>query len=858
VVVFALALMMGTASCGSCHQAVAQSYQQTAHFLTSSRATSNTILGSFLEGRNVLQTAVPGVSFRMERKGDAFYQTAFDHGKTHSERFDLVLGSGRRGQSYLYWKSGLLFQLPVSYLAATGGWINSPGYPDGEVHFDRVIPMRCLECHATEGARAGQFMAGITCDKCHGPADQHPAIRNPATLDRDGKVALCAACHSGLGNNAEADVHGNQVGLLRQSQCFRSSPAMSCTTCHNIHRVERDLSAMSARCTTCHAAPQHQRAVQADNCIDCHMPKQESKVITFRTSGAQLAQRYRTHRIAVYQAQVGQALPPANLIKPAAYYQQSPKPHSPEPTRVQFTNIAAEAGITFRHENGASPQKYMFETFGSGVGVIDFDNDGWPDVFFANGADLAHGKPSPGNVLYRNLGNGKFEDVTAKAGVAGNGMFATGVTVGDYDNDGLLDIYVTGYGGNQLFHNNGDGTFTDVTARAGVAGSGWSSSAAWLDYDRDGYLDLFVDRYVDYDLKTAPYCGYQKPGYRMYCDPQQFDGLTPLLFHNNHDGTFTEVSRKAGVANPAAKGLGVAVGDIDGDGWPDIFVTNDGVRNFLFRNKGNGTFDDITYAAGVGFDMNGKALNGMGVEIADLDGDGLPDIFFTAFSRQYNPLFRNLGKLLFEDATVKAGLPGSIETLGFGAKVFDYDNDGYPDIYVTNGHVTDNVKLYDPAISYREADLLYRNMGGGHFRDVSAESGPGFRIQHVGRGAAVADFDNDGDLDIVVADTGGPALLLRNDGGNRNHWIGVRGRGRESNRFGIGSKVRVTSGGRVQLREINPYGSYLSTSDVRLFFGLGSETAASRLEIEWPSGKKQTMENVRANQVLLLDEADAR
>jgi hypothetical protein len=526
--------------------------------------------------------------------------------------------------------------------------------------------------------------------------------------------------------------------------------------------------------------------------------------------------------------------------------------------RVQFTDVAAEAGITFRHENGVSPEKHLFETFGSGVGVIDFDNDGWPDLFFANGADLAHGKRSPGNALYRNLGNGRFEDVTAKAGVAGNGMFATGVTVGDYDNDGFLDIYVTGYGGNQLFHNNGDGTFTDVTAKAGVGGSGWSSSAAWLDYDRDGYLDLFVARYVDYDIRHAPYCGYQKPGYRMYCDPQQFDGTPALLYHNNRDGTFTEVSRKAGVANPAGKGLGVAIGDIDGDGWPDIFVANDGVRNFLYRNKGDGTFDDITYGAGVGFDMNGKTLNGMGAEIADLDGDGLPDIFFTAFSRQYNPLYRNLGKLLFEDATGKAGLPTSVETLGFGTKVFDFDNDGNPDIYVTNGHVTDNVELYDPRLSYRQTDLLYRNMGGGHFRDVSAESGPAFRIQHVGRGAAVADFDNDGDLDIVVTDAGGRPMLLRNDGGNRNHWIAIRARGRESNRFGIGCKVRLTSDRRAQLREINPYGSYLSTSDVRLFFGLGSETAISRLEIEWPSGKKQTIENAHANQVLLLDEADAR
>ncbi|HEY3836541.1 MAG TPA: FG-GAP-like repeat-containing protein, partial [Bryobacteraceae bacterium] len=716
----------------------------------------------------------------------------------------------------------------------TGGWINSPGYPDGEVHFDRAIPTRCLECHATEGDRAGRFEAGITCHKCHGPAEQHPAIRGPARLDRDAQVALCAACHSGLGDNAQADVHGNQVGLLKQSACYRNTASMSCSTCHNVHRAEPDLAAMSTRCLACHRTVQHARAVANNNCIDCHMPLQNSRVITFQNAGTLLAQTYRTHRIGIY------------ADKP------SPQAH------VQFTDVAAEAGVTFKHENGASPEKQMFETFGSGAGVIDFDNDGWPDLFFANGADVVHGKPSPGNVLYHNLRNGKFEDVTAKAGVAGNGMFATGVTVGDYDNDGFLDIYVTGFGGNQLFHNNGDGTFTDVTAKAGVGGGGWSSSAAWVDYDRDGKLDLFVARYVEYDTKTAPYCGYKKPGYRMYCDPQQFDGMPNLLYHNNGDGTFTEVSRKAGIANPAGKGLGVAIGDIDGDGWPDIFVANDGVRNFLYRNKHDGTFEDITYGAGVGFDMNGKTLNGMGAEIADLDGDGLPDIFFTAFSRQYNPLFRNLGKHLFDDATMKSGLPTNIQTLGFGAKVFDYDNDGSPDIYITNGHVTDNVELYDPQLTYRQTDLLYRNLGDGRFRDVSAQSGPAFKIRHVGRGAAIIDFDNDGDLDLVVTNSGGQPMLLRNDGGNRNHWIGVRARGRQSNRFGIGCKVRVTSAGRTQMREINPYGSYLSTSDVRLFFGLGDQATVTRLEIEWPSGKKQVLENIPAGQLLTLDEANAR
>jgi hypothetical protein len=532
-------------------------------------------------------------------------------------------------------------------------------------------------------------------------------------------------------------------------------------------------------------------------------------------------------------------------------------PTFPADMRVQFVNVAVEAGLTFKHTNGASPEKLMPETFGSGVAWIDYDNDGWIDAFFANGADMAHGKPSPGNALYRNLGNGKFADVTAKAGIAGRAQFSTGVTVGDYDNDGFLDVYVTGYGSNQLLHNNGDGTFADVTVKSGVAGGGWSSSAAWLDYDRDGWLDLYVVRYLDYDIKDAPYCGYKREGYRMYCDPQQFDGVPDLLFHNNKDGTFTEISRKAGVANPAGKGLGVAVGDIDLDGWPDLFVTNDGVRNFLYRNRGDGTFVDVAYGAAVGFDMNGVPMAGMGVDIADYDGDGLPDIFMTAFSRQYNTLFHSLGGMKFEDVTLKAGLESGFLTLAFGSKMFDFDNDGDLDIYATNGHVTDNVELYDPQTSYKQKDLLYENIGGGRFKDVSAQSGPAFQIKHVGRGAAIGDFDNDGDLDIVIADCGGPALLFRNDGGNRNHWIAVRARGRESDRFGIGAKVRVTAGGLTQLREINPTGSYLSTADVRLYFGLGSETRVAKLEIDWPRGKKQTLEGIPAGQTLLLDESNA-
>jgi hypothetical protein len=510
---------------------------------------------------------------------------------------------------------------------------------------------------------------------------------------------------------------------------------------------------------------------------------------------------------------------------------------------ARFVEVGVESGLTHRHENGASPQKLLMETFGSGVAAFDYDGDGRVDLFFVNGADLARGKTSPGHRLYRNAGSMKFIDVTAKAGVRGSGMFGTGVAVGDFDSDSRPDLYVTGFGSNQLFRNQGDGTFRDVTAQAGVAGSGWSSSAGFVDYDRDGDLDLYVVRYLEFDVKDNPYCGFKKPGYRMYCDPRMFDGKPDLLFRNNGDGTFTDVSKAAGIANPAGKGLGIAIGDVDNDGWPDIYIANDGVRNFLYHNQRNGTFVDIAYGAGVGFDGHGKPQAGMGTEIADYNDDGRPDIFVTNFSDELNTLYCNLGSLQFDDCTERAGLQSGLAPLGFGTRFFDYDNDGDLDLHVTNGHVIDNVTLYHPRLTSAQRDHLYENIGSGRFQDVSAQAGTAFAIEHVGRGSAVADLDDDGDLDIVISNLGDRPFLFRNDSTSPGHWLSL-----DLNR--PDARVEITAGGRKQYRYATGVNSYLSSSDSRLHIGLGASASADRIEIVWADGSKQAMQNVKADRVI--------
>jgi hypothetical protein len=525
------------------------------------------------------------------------------------------------------------------------------------------------------------------------------------------------------------------------------------------------------------------------------------------------------------------------------------------PLHVPFVDVTAKSKIDFVHKSGASPEKYMVETFGSGVAWIDYDNDGFQDLYFVNGA------PGAANALYHNNKDGTFKDVTQQAGVAGDGAgkasYKTGVAVGDYDNDGYLDLYVTAFGPNILYRNNGDGTFTDVASAAGVAGgpTEWSTSTGFFDFDRDGDLDLYVVNYLDYRLNDNPYCGLRTPGHRMYCHPTMFDGMADRLFRNNGNGTFTDVSAKAGIANPAGKGLGVTFCDFDRDGNTDVYIANDSVRNFLYRNNGDGTFRDVAYGAGVGFDSNGKPQAGMGVDCADFDGNGFPDIFVTNFSEELNTLYQNRGDGIFEDVSEKAGLGSGYLPLGFGTKMFDFDNDGDLDIYVTNGHVIDNIKLYQPALSYAQKDLLYENIGG-RFRDVSSRSGPAFQIERVGRGLAVGDFDNDGNQDVVIANLGRPPVLLRNQGVPGGNWIVIRANGRTSNSFGLGAKVEVETLDKKQVKEINNDASYLSSNDIRLHFGLGKAKIVQRIEVLWPSGLRQVLKDVAVNQFLAVEEPE--
>ena len=528
---------------------------------------------------------------------------------------------------------------------------------------------------------------------------------------------------------------------------------------------------------------------------------------------------------------------------------------------VRFTDITRHAGIDFTQENSPTTNKYLLETMGGGVAVLDYDNDGRLDIFFTNGALIDDPMPDGklpdksqkkfSNRLYHQNADGTFTDVTERAGLSGmpQGYYSMGVAVGDYDNDGFEDIYVTGFGGNILYHNNGDGTFTDVTSKAGVAGAGWSASAGFFDYDNDGRLDLFVTRYLDWTFKTNRYCGEKRPGYRAYCHPDNYNPVSNILYHNNGDGTFTDVSEKAGIASPKGKGLGVAFADYDGDGFTDIFVANDSMQCFLYHNNGNGTFSEVGLTAGVGYNEEGKSFAGMGVDFSDYDNDGLPDIVITDLSNERYVLFRNNGDGTFSDVTNSSGMgSATLSFSGWSTRLFDYDNDGWKDLFVAQAHVMDTIEKTSPNLRYREPPLLLRNQSGHFVRVIAGEV---FEQEWAGRGAAFGDIDNDGDIDIVVSNVGEKVYILRNEGGNRRNWLGIETVGTKSNRDGIGARVKVVSAsGLSQYFTVNTAVGYLSASDKRIIVGLGDDPAAKLVEIRWPSGIVQKFENVKARQYL--------
>lgn len=529
----------------------------------------------------------------------------------------------------------------------------------------------------------------------------------------------------------------------------------------------------------------------------------------------------------------------------------------------KFRDVTSELGIEFRYQSSHTPKKYLVETMGPGVALFDFDNDGRLDLFVVNGAPLADPTPPKGipqktgpqywNRLYHQKADGKFEDVTEKAGLQGAG-YGMGIAVGDYDNDGFEDVFVTAYGGNRLYHNNGDGTFTDVTDKAGVAGGGWSTSAAWIDFDNDGLLDLIVLRYLEWDFSDV-WCGTHQEGYRSYCSPDVFKPIAPLVYHNEGNGRFAEVSQQIGISKPG-RGLGIAFADYDRDGHTDIFVANDSMFEFLYHNKGDGTFEEVALPAGVAVDGDGNTYAGMGVDFADYDNDGLPDLVVTDLGNQRYALYRNDGDGSFTYASLSSGLGAITQRLsGWGVRFMDYDNDGWKDLLVAQGHDLDNVELTTPNLRYREPLLLLRNTGK-NFVDVSRESGSVFQIPWVGRGMAVGDIDNDGRLDAVVTTNEGGIHVLHNETPSANHWLLVKLVGHKSNRDGIGAEVKVATSRGSQLATVSTAASYLSASDKRVHFGLGQDEVAESVEVRWPSGIVQKISKVRGDRILQIEEAE--
>ena len=540
--------------------------------------------------------------------------------------------------------------------------------------------------------------------------------------------------------------------------------------------------------------------------------------------------------------------------------QQAAKPASAatgHTSPVRFTDITKSAGINFVQDSTQTDEKYYLETMGTGVAWIDYDQDGLLDLYFVqSGATDAYKPTHPlRSALYHNNGDGTFTDVTEKAHVGGEGHYGQGVAVGDFNNDGHPDLYVTGYGSAILYRNNGDGTFTDVSAQAGVADEGnWSTSAGWFDYDKDGWLDLVVTNYIDWSPKNNLWCGEHKPGYRSYCNPNNYRGQKTRLYHNNHDGTFTDVSDKSGVGKPESKGMSMVLADLNNDGWPDIAVANDTWPNFLFENNHDGTFSDVSLISGMAASEDGRYEAGMGIDAADVDGDGNLDIYITHLDFELNRLYHNNGDGTFSDATYSSGIGNKAILLsGVAAKFMDYDNDGWPDILQANGAMLDNVQLYHSLVSYKEPLLMFHNLGHGKFEKVSESLGPDFNRPMAGRGLATADFLNDGQVGIAVNCRGESPLILRNEG-SPNHWVEIQLIGTKSNRDGIGALLKLSSGGVIQVDQSKGGTSYMSASDPRIHFGLGKRSKIESLQITWPSGQVDKLTNVPIDSIVAVKE----
>jgi len=588
------------------------------------------------------------------------------------------------------------------------------------------------------------------------------------------------------------------------------------------------------------------------------------------SSGSGRAQSRRGFLQVMGQAGIGSLLPLAGIAQLLA---------APVTPPVVFTDVTAKAGLSkaVNTSGSATNKQLLLEEMGGGAAFFDYDNDGWLDIFLVNGTSLdpAVRERNPASYLFHNNRDGTFTDVSQQAGLIHSG-WGQGCCVGDYDNDGFDDLFVSYFGRNVLYHNNGNGTFTDVSEKAGVTGSSdrWGAGCCFLDYDRDGHLDLFVANYVSYDPARAP-----KPGEAMYClynnipvpcGPQGFTGGTNILYRNRGDGTFVDVSEESGITRPrgassmvfvgrnwqptGSYGMGAAAADFDNDGWPDIYVASDTAPSLLYRNNHDGTFREIAVPAGCAFDENGVAMSGMGVGLGDFDGDGWMDIVRTNFSEQVTTLYRNYGNGAFEDASIKAGLGVNRKYVGFGVGFLDFDNDGWKDLFLANGHVYSQIAGRKIHLTYKEPKVLYRNLGNGRFEDVSAKAGPAIKAENLGRGCAFGDFDNDGDVDVIINNLDGPPTLLRNDGGNRNNWIMIKCVGVKSNRSAIGARVRITTGARSQIDEVMSGSSYYSQNDFRLHFGLGSATKVDSVEIAWPSGLKESFKSLASNHLYVIQE----